>query len=57
MSESQSTTILRENFQNYREYLKVYQAHCRYFGYKARVFGGWKFFIFEQDYRIWKNQK
>jgi len=57
MGESETTTLLRENFKNYQEYLKVYREFCQYYGYKVRVYGGWKFFNFEQDYRIWKNQK
>ena len=57
MIESNTATLLREDFQSYQEYLEVYRAFCKYYGYKVRVFGGWKFFVFEQDYRIWKNQK
>jgi len=52
-----SITIFRDNYQSQKDYLKDFQDFCKYYGYKVKVFGGWKFFTFQQDYKIWKNQK
>jgi hypothetical protein len=55
--DTDSPSIFRDDFKNYESYLQKYQEFCKYYGYKVRVFGGWKFFTFLQDYKIWKNQK
>lgn len=52
-----TTNLYRDLFASYREYLAAYRSACKHYGYKARVFGGWKFFAYSNDYDTWMNQK
>lgn len=49
-------TIYRNDYTHF-EWVEIFNACRRHYGYKAPVVGGWKFFEFETDYRTWKNQK
>ncbi len=52
-----TATLYRDDFTSYRDYLAAYRSACKHYGYKARVYGGWKFFAYSNDYDTWMNQK
>ena len=51
------TIIRNKPNQTRTQWLALYRDCCRHYSYKVRVYYGWMFFEFEDDYRTWKQQK
>lgn len=52
-----SITICRTNYEKRSDYLKRYRELCKQYDFKVRLYGGWIFFRYFNDYRTYKNQK
>ena len=50
-------TLHRSDYPTKAEYITAYRDCNQHYGYKVRVFGGWKFFETATDMQTWKAQQ
>ena len=54
---SNTTSILKHNYETAKQYKEAYKQAMKDYEFKVQVDGGWMFFKYATDLNNWKKQK